>query len=282
MIVVTGANGRLGRLVVAGLLSRISASEVVAAVRSPEKAADLGVAVREADYSRPETLAAAFAGAQRVLLISGSEVGRRVPQHTAVSEAAKRAGVALLAYTSAPQADTTGLHVAAEHKATEQVIRASGVPFAFLRNGWYSENYTATIRQAAQDGSFYGSAGGGRVASAPISDYAAAAVEVLAGTGHEGAVYELSGDVAWTHDDLAGEISAVTGRPVTYQDLSPGAHREALLAAGLPEVAVGRALAGDASTAAGFLAVTSGQLRTLLGRPTVPIRDTIAAILGLA
>jgi NAD(P)H dehydrogenase (quinone) len=282
MIVITGANGRLGRLVIAGLKERLPAGQIVAAARSPEKAADLGVEVRQAAYGRPETLSAAFTGAQQVLLISGSEVGRRVPQHTAVVEAARRAGVAHLTYTSAPRADTTTLHVASEHKATEQVIRGSGLAFTFLRNGWYTENYEATIRQAARTGSFYGSAGDGRVASAPRADYAAAAVEVLTGSGHEGKVYELSGDLAWTHDDLAREISAVTGRAVSYQDLSPQEHKEALLAAGLPEVIADRMVAGDASTAQGLLAETTGQLRALIGRPTVPLGATIAEILDSA
>jgi NAD(P)H dehydrogenase (quinone) len=278
MIVITGATGQLGRLVVERLLHEVPADQIVAAVRSPEKAADLGVAVREADYDRPETLASAFAGADKLLLISGSEVGKRVPQHTAAVEAAKQAGVRHLVYTSAPHADTTTLVLAPEHKATEQVIRDSGVPFTFLRNGWYTENYADRIKQAAQTGIVIGSAGEGRVASAPRADYAAAAVAVLTGQGHENKIYELSGDTAWTFPELAAEIAAATGRDVEYRNLTPEEHKSTLADAGLPEAIVELVDALDADTADGALSETSGELRTLIGRPTVPLADTVAEI----
>ncbi len=182
MIVVTAATGQLGRLVVEDLLTRVPADTIVAAVRAPAKAADLaerGVQVREADYDRPETLTAALDGADKVLLISGSDVGRRIPQHQAVVDAATKAGVSLLAYTSAPRADTTPLAVGPEHKATEEAIKASGLTYSILRNGWYNENYVQTAQQAAATGTLLGSARDGRVASASRADFAAAAATVL-------------------------------------------------------------------------------------------------------
>ncbi|GAB3576894.1 SDR family oxidoreductase [Amycolatopsis endophytica] len=276
-IVITGATGRLGRHVVAGL--RENAGTVVAAVRNPEKAAGLGVEVREADYDRPETLDAAFAGAGKVLLISGDAVGSRVPQHQAVVEAAQKAGVHHLVYTSAPHADDTPLVLAPEHKATEEIIRASGVPFTILRNNWYTENYAPAAHQAIAAGELIGSAGSGRVASATRADFAAGAVAVLTGTGHEGKVYELSGDVAWTFDDLAAEISALAGRTIPYRNVSTDEHREALIAAGVPAESAGFAVALDRNIAEGTLADATGDLAALIGRPTTPLREGLAAAL---
>jgi len=277
MIVVTAANGQLGRLVIEGLKAKVPADQIVAAVRSPEKAADLGVAVRKADYNEPETLTAALAGADKVLLISGSEVGQRVEQHRAAVEAAQKAGVRQLVYTSAPKADTSPLILAPEHKATEEIIRASGLPFTFLRNGWYNENYLRTIEQAVSTGGFVGSAGQGRIASAARADYAAAAVEVLTSAGYENKVYELSGDESWTYDDLAGEIGKATGKTITYTDLTPDQHKAALIEAGVPDETAQFVVALDADTKANLLGEITGELRALIGRPTTPITDTIAA-----
>ncbi|GHF64635.1 NAD(P)H dehydrogenase (quinone) [Amycolatopsis bartoniae] len=278
MIVVTGATGQLGRLVVAGLKEKLPADQVVAAVRSPEKARDLGVTVRKADYNEPATLAAAFEGADKVLLVSGSEVGSRVPQHRAVVEAAQQAGVSLLVYTSAPKADTSPLILAPEHKATEEIIRESGLPYVFLRNGWYNENYEQTVQQAVQTGGFVGSAGEGRTASAARADYAAAAVAVLTGEGHANKIYELSGDVAWTRSELAATISEVAGKPVTYTNLTPEQHKAALLEAGLPEGTADFVVALDGNTRDGLLGEITDDLRQLIGRPTTPIADTVAEI----
>ena len=277
MIVVTGANGHLGRLVVAALKAELPDDQIVAAVRSPEKATDLGVPVRKADYDDPATLATAFAGAEQVLLISGSEVGKRVGQHRAVVDAARTAGVRHLVYTSAPKADTTPLILAPEHKATEELIRASGVPFTFLRNGWYNENYLPAIEQAVNTGTFAGSAGQGRVASAARADYAAAAVAVLTTNGHENKVYELSGDVSWTYEDLAAEIAKATGKTISYTDLTAEQHTAALLEAGLPEETAGFVVALDGDTRAGLLGEVTGDLRALIGRPSTPIGETVAA-----
>ncbi|GAA1297442.1 NAD(P)H-binding protein [Saccharothrix xinjiangensis] len=279
MIVVTGATGQLGRLVVTALLDRgVPAARVVAAVRDPKKAEDLGVTVREADYDRPETLAGAFEGAEEVLLISGNEVGRRVPQHRAAVDAARAAGVRLLVYTSVLHADTSAVSVAPEHKATEEHIRASGVPFSFLRNGWYNENYEQTVRQALTTGVIPGAAADGRVASAARADYAAAAAAVLTGEGHEGAVHELSGDTAWTMADLAGMITDVSGTEVLYQDMPAELYTRTLSGIGLPEEVALMLARMDTDIAAGLLADTPGELSRLIGRPTTPMRDTVLAL----
>jgi NAD(P)H dehydrogenase (quinone) len=285
-IVVTGASGQLGHHVVAGLLEAgVPAGDIVAAVRTPAKAADLaarGVQVREADYDRPETLKAALADADQVLLISGSEMGRRLAQHQAVLTAAQEAGASLLAYTSIPAADTSPLLLAAEHKATEAAIRASGVPFAFLRNGWYFENYDSSIAYAAASGTLTGGAGDGRVSAGSRADYAAAAVAVLTSDGHAGQVYELGSDEAWTYADLAAAISAAAGKPVTYQNLSFEDNKAALLAAGLPE-GYAQALAdSDLGIAEGHLEVRSGDLARLIGRPATTLADAVAVSLKSA
>ncbi|MEU1289273.1 SDR family oxidoreductase [Kitasatospora sp. NPDC005856] len=280
MYVVTGATGQLGRLVVEGLLAEVPASEVAVAVRSAEKAADLaarGVTVRVVDYDKPETLADAFAAGDRVLLVSGSEVGRRIPQHQAVVEAAKAAGVALLAYTSAPGAAT--FRLADEHKATEELILASGLPHAFLRNGWYTENYLGDAAGTVARGVVLGSAGEGRIATAPRGDYAAAAVAVLLGEGHQGKVYELSGDAAWSLPELAAELAKASGKPVEHRDVTPAEHLDALVGAGLPQGFAEVLVDVDAGIARGELAGTPGDLARLIGRPTVPLAESVRAAL---
>jgi NAD(P)H dehydrogenase (quinone) len=276
MIVVTGASGQLGRLVVEGLVK--AGADVVAGARNT--AVDLGVEVREADYDRPETLETALAGAEKVLLISASEPGRRVPQHTAVVDAAARAGVRHLVYTSAPHADTTALVLAPEHKATEEAIRASGIPFTFLRNGWYHENYLDTIARAAATGEIVGAAGAGRVASAAREDFAAAAVAVLTQPGHENTVHELTGDTAWSFPELAAEIAEQAGRPVTYRDLTQADFEAFLVDHGTPAPVAGFVAALERNIADGLLAHTPGELRALIGRPTTPVADTIRAVLA--
>jgi NAD(P)H dehydrogenase (quinone) len=278
-IVVTGATGHLGRLTVEGLLERgVDPAEIVATGRSVEKLSDLaerGVRVERLDFDDvPESVSWLGAG-DVVLLVSGSEVGKRVAQHTAVVELAQRAGVGRIVYTSAPAADDTTLVLAPEHAATERVIRASGLPFTFLRNGWYDENYVAAFDQAKATGVVVGSAGDGRVASAPRADYAEAAAVVLSSDGHDDAVYELSGDVAWTLDALAATFGEVLGREVTYQRLTPEEHRQVLIGAGLDEGTAGFVVALDQNTAEGLLAVTTGDLAKLLGRPTVPLVESV-------
>ncbi|GAA2804709.1 SDR family oxidoreductase [Kitasatospora paracochleata] len=283
MIVVTGATGQLGRLVVEGLLAKVPAAELAVAVRSPQKAADWaarGVTVHRVDYDEPATLAAAFAAGDRVLLISGSEVGARVPQHTAVVEAARAAGVALLAYTGILGGDEASFALADEHKATEAAIRASGLPFVFLRNGWYTENYTANAAGSVAHGAVLGSNGDARIATAARRDYADAAVEVLTGEGHEGRAYELSGDTAWSFSEYAAELAAHSGRPVAYRDLGAEEHRQALIGLGLPEGFATILVDVDAAIARGELARDRGELGRLIGRPTTPMAETVRAALA--
>lgn len=283
MIVVTGATGHLGRLVVEGLLKTVPARELAAAVRSPEKAKDLsarGVDVRAADYGRPETLTAALAGAEKVLLVSSSEVGKREAQHAAVIDAARRAGVGLLAYTSVLRASTSKLALAAEHAATERAIRASGLPFVFLRNGWYVENYTENLGPALQHGAIPGSAGGGRIAAASRADYAEAAVAVLTARKREQEVYELAGDHPFTMADLAAEVSRQAGRTIRYEELPPDRYQAILTGAGLPASYASLLVDSDLGIAKGELDDSTGDLRRLIGRPTTPLSEAIAAALG--
>lgn len=278
-VVVTGATGHLGRLVVEGLLDA-GVTDVVAGARGPERLADLaarGARAVELDYDRPETLAAALAGADTVVLVSGSEVGRRVAQHGAVVDAAAAAGVRRVIYTSAPHADATELVLAPEHQATEELLAASGLVTTVLRNNWYTENYLPSLQQAAATGEIVGSVGQGRVASATRADLAAGIVAVVTGDGHDGATYELTGDHAWTHDELAAAASDVLGRPVTYRDVTPDEHRAALLGAGLDEGTAGFVVALDQNIAAGALADATDTLRGLLGRPATTLRDGLAA-----
>lgn len=282
-IVVTGATGALGRLVVEELLQQVPAGSVAVVVRSKEKAADLaerGVEVRIADYNAPETLAGAFRSGDRVLLISGNEVGRRVPQHLAVIEAAKAAGVAQLAYTGilgGPEAD---FDLAAEHKVTEQAVLDSGLPYTFLRNGWYHENYTGHLGAVLQHGAVVGSAGEGRIASAARADYAAAAAAVLTGEGHLNQVYELSGDTAWSLAEYAAEVAAQTGKEVVYTEVPADTHLSVLTGAGVPEGFAALLVDVDAAISRGRLAHTGGDLSRLIGRPTTPLAGAIAAALA--
>ncbi|MEU9194295.1 SDR family oxidoreductase [Streptomyces hundungensis] len=283
-IVVTGATGSLGRLVVEELLARVPASEIVALVRDKEKAAGLaarGVELRIADYSEPATLPGAFRAGDRVVLISGSEVGQRVPQHTAVIEAAKAAGVAQLAYTSVLGGPDADFALADEHRETERIVLESGLPYTFLRNGWYTENYTANLAPVLAHGAVLSNAGEGRVASAARADYAAAAAEVLTGEGHLGRAYELSGDVAWSFAQYAAEVAAASGKPIAYRPLSPEAHLAVLTDAGVPAPLAKILVDVDLAIARGRLAGTSGDLSRLIGRPTTPlslsVREAVSA-----
>jgi NAD(P)H dehydrogenase (quinone) len=279
-IAVTGATGHLGRLVVEALISRGTApDEIVAAVRDTARAAGLtalGVRVRQADYDRPESLEPAFAGVDRLLLISGNEVGRRVPQHTAVIRAAERAGVRFLAYTSILRADTSTVGLAPEHLATEQAVASSGIPYALLRNGWYAENYTGQLGTVLATGAFLGSAGDGRIAAATRADFAEAAAAVLL-SGEPG-VYELGGE-AFTMTELAAEVARQTGVPVRYRNLPVAEYRAALVAAGLPEGYAGLLAETDVKIAEGELDTDSDDLPRLIGRPATPLADAVAAAL---
>jgi NAD(P)H dehydrogenase (quinone) len=279
MIVVTGATGHLGRLVVENLLDRgVPAGEIVAGARTPEKAADLaarGVQVREADYERPETLTSALAGADSVLLVSGAP-GNRVADHQAVIDAAKAAGVRLFAYTSILNADTTAMALADDHKATEANIKAAGLPYVFLRNSWYHENYAGQLDQTLQNGAILGAAGEGRIAGASRADYAAAAGAVLTSDGPVNVAYELAGDAPYTLAELAAVITEKSGTPVVYRDLPVDELESTLAGFGMPAPVAKLFADVDANIARGALVNDSGDLSRLIGRPTTPLADTIA------
>ncbi|ALX66432.1 SDR family oxidoreductase [Microbacterium sp. XT11] len=277
-ILVTGASGHLGRLIVESLLERgTPASEIVAGARDTSKVADLGVRAVRLDYTDPASVGAALKGIDTVMLVSGSEVGQRVAQHRTVIDAAAAAGVTKLVYTSAPKATTSDLVLAPEHKATEELIAASGVPAVILRNNWYTENYVPDAARARETGVVAAGAGDGRVASASRKDFADAAAVVLREDGHIGAVYELGGDVAWTYDDLAAALTELTGRAVQYVRLSREEQVAALREAGLDEGTANFVADLDAGIRNGALADTDGTLSRLIGRPTTPLIDGLRA-----
>lgn len=283
MIVITAATGKLGRHVVDALLEKVPASEVVVAVRNLEKAKDLaarGVQVRFADYEKPESLRAAFAGADKLLLISSSELGQRERQHKAAIGAAVEAGAKFLAYTSLLHADQAKMGLAAEHVATEAAIRASSIPFTLLRNGWYLENYTENLGSALQHGAMMGSAAAGKIAAASRRDFAEAAVAVLLGKGHEGKAYELAGDEPFTMSELAAVVAEQAKKPVAYHDMPFAAYRDALLGFGLPAPLAEMLADSDVGISRGELDDRSGDLRRLIGRPTTTVRASVAAAIG--
>lgn len=279
-IAITGATGQLGRLVVENLKTRVPADDIVALVRDPAKAADLGVAARAADYAKPETLGPALAGADTLLLISGNEIGQRLLQHRAVIEAAEAAGVKRIVYTSILRADASPLALAEEHKATEALIRASGLTYTLLRNGWYNENYANAVHGALASGAVIGSAGQGRISAAARADYAEAAAVVLASEGHENKIYELAGDSGFTLADLAAEISAQAGKTVPYNDLPEAEYAKILENLGLPAAFAAILAQSDVGASRGGLFDDGRQLSALIGRPTTPISTLVAGLLA--
>jgi len=273
---VTGATGQLGRLVVESLKSKVSAETIVALVRNPEKAADLGIEARAFDYTQAENLVASLRGIDKLLLISGNEVGQRLPQHLAVIDAAKQAGVKQLIYTSLLHADSSPLGLAIEHLATEVAIKESGLTYTILRNGWYTENYTGSAKGAIGAGAFIGNAGEGKIASAARVDYAEAAAVVLAGEGHEGKTYELAGDEAYTLTELAAEISKQSGKNIPYNNLTEVEYAGILKSFGLP-VGLAEMLAdSDTGASKGGLFDDSKVLSELIGRPTTSLAKVVA------
>jgi NAD(P)H dehydrogenase (quinone) len=280
-IAITAATGQLGRLVVQSLRNRAPSTDVIALVRTPSKATDLGVEVREADHDRPETLDRSLVGVDTLLLISGTEVGKRVAQHRNVIEAATRARVKRIVYTSVLHADVSPLDVAPDHRATEAALKAPGVAYTILRNSWYLENYRGSIPGALAGGALLGSADGARVSSAMRADYAEGAAVVLTSDGHEGKTYELAGDEAFTYDDLAAEISRQAGRTIPYRDLPPAEYAAILESFGLPH-GLARAIVGwDVAAAQGALLDESRTLSGLIGRPTTPLAVAVADALPL-
>ncbi|MBV7524668.1 SDR family oxidoreductase [Pseudomonas sp. PDM29] len=278
MIAITGASGQLGRLVIRYLLERSPADQVIALVRDLSKAQDLvelGVTLRRADYNEPETFTGALKGVDKLLLISSNEAGIRTTQHRVVIDAAKAAGITLFAYTSVLHADISTLGLAADHRDTEEALRASGVPHVLLRNGWYSENYLASVPTAVENGALLGSAANGLISSAPRADYAQAAAVVLTTEGQAGRVYELAGNSSYTLSDLASMISQKAGKPVIYQNLPQAEFEAVLISVGLPAGLAVLLADSDAAAAQGALFDESGVLSGLIGRPSTPILDSL-------
>jgi NAD(P)H dehydrogenase (quinone) len=275
-IAVTGATGQLGRVVVENLKKKMPAADIIALVRSPAKAADLGVVTREADYDRPQTLDRALAGVETLLLISADELGRRVTRHRNVIRAAKRAGVGRIVYTSLLNADDSPLDLAADHLKTEAELKASGLSFTILRNGWYTENYTGSASVSVASGVLLGCAGNGKISCAPRADYAEAAAIVLTGDGHEGKTYELAGDEACTLAGVAAEISRQTGKAIHYKNLPEADYATALNGFGLRDGMAQAIAKWDVGAAKGGLFDDGHQLSNLIGRATTPLAVTVA------
>ncbi|MBE0508766.1 MAG: SDR family oxidoreductase [Marinospirillum sp.] len=285
MILVTGASGQLGQLVIQQLLTEVSQDQILAGVRDPSKAEQLvklGISVRQVDYDQPATLNKAFEGVERLLLISSSAIGQRIDQHRNVIEAASKAGVQLLAYTSLLHADTSPLALAEEHRATEALLQVSGLNTLVLRNGWYTENYTGGLAAALAHGKLLGCAGEGRIASASRADYAAAAAKALTGELPQGSrTYELAGDTAYTLAELATEVSRQTGQNISYQNLSEADYCDALIQVGLPPAFAGLLADSDTGAAKGGLFDDSHQLSQLIGRPTTSLQAAVTEALNV-
>lgn len=277
---ITGATGQLGCLVVEKLKERgVSSDSLVALVRTPAKAADLQIEARVFDYAKPEILVESLKGIDHLLLISGSEIGQRFAQHANVIEAAKKANVKWIVYTSLLHADTSSLNLAEEHLATEKALKASGIAYTILRNGWYTENYTGSVAGAVAGGAFIGSAGDGKISSATRADLAEAAAVVLAGPVQDGKVYELAGDETYTLSDLTAEISRQTGKTIPYKNLSEAEYANALKGFGLPE-GLAQAIAGwDIGASKNDLFDDGKELSKLIGRPTTPLSEVVKAAL---
>lgn len=279
-IAVSGATGQLGRLVIGKLKQKVATDNIVGLVRNTEKARDLGVAVRVADYTQPATLEAALAGIDTLLLISGNEIGQRATQHANVINAAKKAGVKRIVYTSLLRADRSPLNLAPEHVQTEADLKASGLQYTILRNGWYTENYTGSITPALANGAFYGSAGDGKIASAARADYAEAAVVALTNEEHSGITYELAGDNAYTLAELAAEISSQTGKDIPYVNIPEADYAAALKGADLPEGFAAAIASWDVGASQGALFDDGRQLSKLIGRPTTSLADSVRQALA--
>ncbi|MBU5386068.1 SDR family oxidoreductase [Citrobacter cronae] len=281
MIAITGATGQLGQHVIESLLKTVPASQIVAIVRNPAKATALsqqGITVRQADYSDEAAFTTALQGIDKLLLISSSEVGQRAPQHRNVINAAKAAHVKFIAYTSLLHADTSPLGLADEHIATEKMLAESGIAYALLRNGWYTENYLASAPAALEHGVFIGAAGEGKIASATRADYAAAAARVISEEGHAGKTYELAGDAGWTLSQLAAELAKQSGKKVVYQNLSEADFAAALKGFGLPAGLAEMLADSDVGASKGGLFDDSYTLSKLIGRPTTSLADSVKGI----
>lgn len=280
MIAVTGATGQLGQLVIKHLLNKVEPQQIVALVRNIEKAASLtslGVQVRQADYSKPETLESALDGVAKLLLISSSEIGQRASQHKNVIDSAKKAGVELLAYTSLLHADTSPLALAEEHVVTEAYLKQAEIPHVLLRNGWYTENYLASVAPALANGGFIGCAQDGKISSAAREDYAEAAAAVLTSEAEQsGKVYELSGDEAYTLSELSALISKKSGKAIPYINMEEADFAKALEGAGLPAPFAAVLANSDTGASQGALYDDSKTLSLLIGHPTKSLEQLIS------
>lgn len=277
---ITGATGQLGQLVVGKLKEKTAAESLVALVRNPEKASELGIEARQFDYTASSGLVAALQGIDHLLLISGNEIGQRTTQHANVIDAAKEAGVKWIVYTSLLHADTSSISLAGEHLATEKALAASGIPHTILRNGWYTENYTGSLKASVAAGGLIGSAGEGKISSAARIDFAEAAAAVLTGEGHVGKTYELAGDIAYTLNELAAEVAKQTGKDIKYTNLPEAAYAETLAGFGLPEVFAGAIASWDVSASKGDLFEGGKTLSKLIGRPTTSLAEVVKVALS--
>lgn len=280
IIGITGATGKLGRLTISKLVKKSKAENLTALVRSTDKAADLNIAAREFDYSKPEKLADALKGIDTLLLISSNEIGQRAVQHKNVIEAAKKAGIKRIVYTSLLHADRSTLNLAGEHLETEEALKKSGIKYTILRNGWYTENYTGSIKGALASGALIGSAGNGNISSAPRGDFAEAAAVVLTGEGHEGKTYELAGDESYTLTDLAAEISKQSGKNIPYKNMPETEYAKVLHSFGLPEGFANAVASWDTSASKNDLFDNSRVLSTLIGRATTPLSHSVKLTLA--
>ena len=280
-ILVTGATGQLGSLVVETLLKTVPAEQIVVSVRNPEKAEALrarGVEVRQGDFDRPETLDAAFAGIDRLLLIStDGDTETRIRQHAEAVAAAVRAKVGFIAYTSLANATESPLFLAPVHRATEEAIRRTGIPYSFLRNNWYLENESTSIRAVLGGAPWVTSAGSGKVGFATRRDYAEAAAAVLTGSGHENTIYELSGKPV-TQDEFVSTLAGVLGREVPLVKVSDAGYADIMRQAGVPEPVVPFLVAIQGGIRDGSLEIHSTDFEKLLGRPATPIGDGLRTL----
>lgn len=276
---VTGATGQLGKLVVAQLKIKVGKDSILALVRNTEKARDLGIEARPFDYNKPESLSQQLKGIERLLLISANEIGQRAQQHKNVIDAAKNAGIKWIIYTSILHADSTTINLAGEHLETEKLLKNSGIDYTILRNGWYTENYAGSIGGALAGGALIGSAGSGKISSAARADYAEAAATVLADESYKGKVFELAGDNAYTLSDLAAEISRQTGKSIPYKNLSEAEYAKILESFDIPKNFAAAIASWDVSASKGDLYDNSQQLSKLIGRPTVPMAETVKSVL---
>ncbi|MDF2389207.1 SDR family oxidoreductase [Nostoc ellipsosporum NOK] len=285
-LLVTGASGKLGRAVVNHLLDtfNVPAERIIATTRTPANLGDLaarGVTVRQADFDDAASMAKAFKGADRLLVISTDELaiqGKRREQQVAAVTAASKAGVAHLLYTSLPNPEPgSAVLFAPDHYDTEQAIKASGVPYTIFRNGWYAENLFMSAPQILASGRWYSSAGEGRISYCARDDMAAAIAGGLASGASESKTYTLTGPQAYTTAEVAALITEVTGKPIEVVQLSDEALTEGIKAAGLPEPIARVLVSFDTAARAGDLGMVTDAVEKLSGRKPTTLKQFLEA-----